>query len=301
VQNQFAVSSFSLRSLLGPIEIMFRGPDGVKKRFTWGEPSPTPITLLELPALLREKLDVDAIEICQFHVKHSSPDYVAHLKRSLTDAGVSLINMPIDVGNISDPNPTYREEDLAEIEGWIRVAAELGSRFVRVNASMPFATESAPIEVTIASYQRLASTAESLGMQMLLENHGGITRDPEVIVRLVEAVGPTHLKTLVDICNFEPLLSLQSAESSGNVPSDLDLAPLYAALARIAPYAGLVHAKTIRFDEDGKPLLIDVVKALRIVRDTGFTGPIAVEFEGGTGDPWVNTARTKALVEEAFA
>jgi sugar phosphate isomerase/epimerase len=300
MQNQLAVSSYCFRKLLGPIRIQFRGPDGSKSIFTWGEPSETPITLLELPALLRDKLGITAIEICQFHFLDDSPEYVAQLQQALTDAGVSLINMPIDVGNISDMNPTFRDEDLAEIEGWMKVAATLGSRFVRVNASNPMAGDAAPIEVTIASYRRLARTAESLGMQLLLENHGGITADPEVMVQLLEAVGPTHLKTLVDIGNFEPWSSAHDPCKGAVNLADLDLTPLYAGLARIAPYAGYVHAKTHDFDENGKPIVIDVVKALRIVRDTGFTGPIALEYEGNNGDPWENTARTKALVEEAF-
>jgi hypothetical protein len=300
VRNQLAVSSYSLRQLLGPIKITFRGPDGNKTPVSWGEPSATPITLLELPALVREKLGVNAVEICQFHMEDDSPEYVARVKQSLADAGVSLINMPIDVGNISDPNPTHREEDLAEIEGWMTVAATLGAKFVRVNASSPMAGDAAPIDVTIASYKRLARTAESLGMQLLLENHGGITKDPEMIVRLVQDVGPTHLKTLVDIGNFEPWMSAHDPRQGKVDLTDLDLTPLYAGLARIAPFAGLLHAKTHDFDENGKPLVIDIVKALRIVRDTGFTGPISLEYEGNTGDPWVNTARTKALVEEAF-
>ena len=38
---------------------------------------------------------------------------------------MQLLNMPIDVGNISDANPIYRAEDLAAIEGWMQVAADL--------------------------------------------------------------------------------------------------------------------------------------------------------------------------------
>ena len=137
-------------------------------------------------------------------------------------------------------------------------------------------------------------------MQLLLENHGGITADPEVMVQLINDVGPTHLKTLVDIGNFEPWMSAHDPRRGSPNLHELDLTPLYEGLARIAPYAGYVHAKTHDFDENGKPVVIDVVKALRIIRDTGFSGPIGLEYEGNTGDPWENTARTRALVEEAF-
>jgi sugar phosphate isomerase/epimerase len=300
MKNQLCVSSYSLRQCLGPIRGAFRGPDGQKSPFVWEQPQT--MTLLEFPRQVQEQLGVDAVEICQFHLPERSPAYLDQLKRAMSEAEVRLVNMPIDVGNISDANPAYREEDLAEIEEWMRVAAELGAAMVRVNASAPLAQgQLAPIEVTIDSYRRLAGAAESLGLQLLIENHGGITVDPEVIVAIVEAVGPARLKTLVDIGNFEPLLSVQMAIMQGREPPEADPTPLYGAIARIAPYAGLVHAKTHEFDERGRPRRLDVVRALRVVRDAGYAGTISLEYEGSEGDPWENTRRTRALVEEAFA
>ncbi len=300
VKNQICVSSYSLRHHLGSIHVSMRGPDGKKTSFDWEQPQT--MTLLEFPKAVKERLGMDAVEICQFHIPDRSPDYVAQLRQALDEAGVTMINMPIDVGNISDPDDTYREEDLADIEEWMRVAAALGARSVRVNASAPMDSRpSAPIETTIASYKRLTAAAASLGMTMLLENHGGITTDPQVIVDLVKAVDAPSFKTLVDIGNFEPLISRQMAIMQGQTPPEVDVSPIYDSIAVIAPYAGLVHAKTHDFDADGNPLLIDVVRALRIVHDTGYTGPISLEWEGEQGDAWENTLRTKALVEEAFA
>jgi len=300
--NTIAVSSYSLRQLLGPLSSVRREADGSKSSHVWSD-NPQTMTLLELPAQIRERLGLDAIEICQFHLPEHTPEYLDQLKGALADAGVRLIAMPIDVGNISDPNPDYREEDLQEIESWMRIAAELGAKLVRVNAGyVQAATEPHSLDVTIASYKRLAQTAASLGLQVLIENHGGITADPEVIVQLVEGVGRDQLHTLVDIGNFEPYMSaVEYAIIEGKEPADVDLTPLYTAIARVAPFAGMVHAKTHEFDADGNPLYLDVVRALSIVRDTGYTGPLSVEYEGTNGDPWENTRRTLALVQEVFA
>jgi sugar phosphate isomerase/epimerase len=298
--NQLCVSSYSLRQCLGPIRVLSRGPDGQKAPFVWEQPQT--MTLLEFPRQVREGLGIDGVEICQFHIPERTPAYLDQLKSALREADVRLVNMPIDVGNISDANTAYREEDLAEIEDWMRFAAALGSSMVRVNASAPLSGDQlAPLEVTIESFRRLARIAQSLGLQLLIENHGGITADPEVIVAIVEAVGPANLKTLVDIGNFEPLLSMQMARMQGREPPEVDPTPVYGAIARIAPYAGLVHAKTHEFDEHGRPRILDVVRALRVVRDAKYTGPISLEYEGSEGDPWENTDRTRALVEEAFA
>jgi sugar phosphate isomerase/epimerase len=299
MQNQICVSSYSFGQLLGPVRLTRRGPDGKRAPVTWGQGEPT-LTLLELPARIKAKLGLDAIEICQFHVLENTPSYLGQLKRALDDVGMSLVNMPIDVGNIADPNPTYREEDLAEIEDWMRAAAALGSRMVRVNAGSPLADTEPPVDVTVASLRRLARFAESQGLQLLIENHGGRSSDPAFLIQLLEAVGPS-LKALLDIGNFEPLMSVNMARFQGKEPPKaVDLTPQYEAIGKVAPFAGLVHAKTHEFDANGRPTDLDVVRALRIVRDRGYAGPISIEYEGRRGDCWENAQLTKALVEEAF-
>jgi sugar phosphate isomerase/epimerase len=298
VTNQLAVSSYSLRQPLGPVRMSMRGPDGARREVTWGE-EPATLSLLELPAQVRERLGVDAIEICQFHIPDRAPAYLRDLRRALDDAGLAVVNVPIDVGDISDPNQAHRDEDLAEIEEWMRAAAALGSANVRVNASGPVSQDApAPLETTIESYRRLAGTARSLGLGLLIENHGGITADPEVIVRLVESVD--GLRTLVDVYNFEPLLGAAMARFQGQSVPDPDPEPVYAQIARIAPYAGMVHAKTHEFDAAGQPIGLDVARALRVVKESGYAGPVSIEYEGSTGDPWQNTLRTKHIVQSVF-
>ncbi|MFO7171325.1 MAG: TIM barrel protein, partial [Chloroflexota bacterium] len=144
MQHEIAVSSYSLHQCLGPIRGTFRGPDGSKQEWVWDQPQT--MTLLEFPGAVREHLGLSAVEICQFHIPERTPAYIGELRKALQSAGVQLLNMPIDVGNISDPNPAHREEDLLEIENWMRVAADLGARMVRVNASAPLAaTPPAPL------------------------------------------------------------------------------------------------------------------------------------------------------------
>ncbi len=299
MKNQLAVSSYSVRQLLGPVKLSMRGPDGAKKDVSWGD-QPATLSLLDLPAQVKTKLGLDAVEICQFHIPERTSTYLRDLKRALDAAGMAVVNMPIDVGNISDANAAHRDEDLAEIEAWMHAAAELGSSNVRVNASGPMSHDAlAPLETTIESYRRLARTARSLGLGLPIENHGGITADPEVIVRLVESV--EGLRTLVDIHNFEPLLGAGMARFRGETVPDPDPEPVYPQIARIAPFAGMVHAKTHDFDAQGRPIGLDVVRALRIVKESGYAGPVSIEYEGSTGDPWEQTLRTKRIVEGVFA
>src|SRR4051794_38294810 len=98
--NSIAVSSYSLRQFLGPIRTAMRGPDGQPTEFVWDQPQT--MTLLEFPRAVRERLGLNAVEICYFHLPERDPQYIAALKQALSDADVQLLNMPIDVGNISD-------------------------------------------------------------------------------------------------------------------------------------------------------------------------------------------------------
>jgi sugar phosphate isomerase/epimerase len=277
-----------------------RGPDGQLSEFVWDQPQT--MTLLEFPRVARERFGVKAVEIPQVQLPQRDPQYITTLKQALRDADVQLLNMPIDAGNISDANPEWRNEDLVSIEDWMQLAAELGAHMVRVNASMPLATQPpAPLEVTINSYRRLARTAQDLGLELLVENHGGITNDPEAVITLLQEVGQDKLKLLLDTGNFEPLISMQIALMQGREAPSVDITPVYSLIARLAPYAYLLHAKTHEFDDMGRPLRMDTARALRIIRDAGYAGPISVEYEGSDGDPWENTRRTIELVEEVFA
>ncbi len=300
MKNQLAVSSFSLRDLLGPIHLQMRGPDGKKAPVSFGD-RPVTLPLLNLAGEVKRRTGITALEICQFHVADGGDGYLHQLKGALAAEGVSVVNMPIDVGNISSGNAEHREEDLAEIEGWIRFASRLGSAMVRVNASGFRATDLAPLDVTIASFRRLGQFARAHGMQLTIENHGGITDDFNVILQIVAGVGDGLLKTCVDLANHPAISPASSVAFTGKAPpATLDAAPLYRDLPLIARHAAIVHAKNPPPLADGSPAF-DGERALAIVRDVGFTGPISLELGTIVGDPWDVLAQQRALVEKVFA
>ncbi|HEV8639115.1 MAG TPA: sugar phosphate isomerase/epimerase family protein [Chloroflexota bacterium] len=295
-RSRLAVSTWSLHEQLGPRRLTRRDADGVKRPHEI--PHPQTMSLLDFLAQVRPRLDLDRVEICAFHVPGREPAYVDRLKGTLREHRLAVLSMPIDAGNISVADPAWREDDLREVEGWIDFAADLGASYVRANASSYVAQEPlAPLDVTIASYRRLCDRARARGMTMTIENHGGLTADPETIVRIVEGVGPDRLKVCLDTANFAPVMGHQLSTVP---PTGVDPEPLYAGLAGIAPYTGLVHAKTVWFDQAGNHLVYDAHRALRIVRDAGFDGPISIEYGGGV-DEWNGALRTRRIVEEVFA
>jgi len=296
VSTEIAVSSFSLRQQLGPIRLGYQDAEGNDAEFVL--PMPQVIDLEQFPALVRERCGVELIEICQIQFADADARVDA-VRAALDAAGVGLLTVPIDVGNLADLSAQARRESEAAIVAWFDISSRLGSRYVRINAGSPFQPEIELAHV-IESMDRLADSAAERGLGLLVENHGGPSSDPDVLLELLEAVGTDRLGLLLDTGNFEPLITYASAAFTGQqVTEQFDFGPVYERVERLAPYASVVHAKAHEFRGDAHHP-VDLERALRIVAATGFAGPITVEYEGNEGDPWQQTARTVELVRQVF-
>lgn len=84
-------------------------------------------------------------------------------------------------------------------------------------------------------------------MKLLIENHGGISGNPDNVVRILEEVGSDYLGTCPDF---------------GNFPAEIR----YEGLSKLAKYAVVVHAKTYEFDESGEETTIDMKRCIDIMK-----------------------------------
>lgn len=298
MSGEVAVSSFSLRQQLGPIRLGYRDAEGNDAEFVL--PMPQLIELEEFPALVRERCGVDLIEICQIQFADASDARIASVRAALDAAGVGLLTVPIDVGNLADPSAEVRRDSETAIIEWFDIAAKLGLRYVRVNAGSPLEPRIELAHV-VESFDRLADCAAERALGLLVENHGGPSSEPDLLLELIADVGTDRLGLLLDTGNFEPLISYASAAFTGQKASTegLDFTPVYERVARLAPYAQVVHAKAHEFQGDAHHP-VDLGRALGLVKAAGFDGPVTVEYEGNEGDPWQQTARTVQLVREVF-
>lgn len=297
---QLAVSSFSLHSVLGPIAIERRDEDGTLHPMSFEFPREH--TLEEFATLARERIGVSAIELCQIQFDAYDPARIERLREGLDSAGVRLLTLPIDLGDFGSIDPRWRADDEARTMEWFRIAAQLGARYVRVNAGAPGSTlvPQARPQLT-ETLRRLGDAAADLGLSLLIENHGGSSSDPDFLLALREEVGADRLGLLLDLGNFDPLVSLSQARFADPDFDDpgLDFEPLYSRVAAIAPYASLVHAKSVDPAKDGTPLP-DLPRALSIVAGAGYSGDISIEWEGHRGNPWLKTAEVAAQVRAVF-
>lgn len=295
-----AVSSFSLHSVLGPISLEQRAEDGALSQVSYD--FPRQYSLEEFAALARERIGVSAIELCQIQFDSDTPERIAELRAAFAREGMDVLTLPIDSGNLASGNPEWLADDEARITHWFDIAAQLGAGFVRVNAGSPGSVmSSAARPALVESLRRLGDAAAARSMKLLVENHGGTSSDPDFLLALLDDVGRERLGLLLDLGNFEPLVTLSHGRFADPDLDDslLDFEPLYEAIARLAPVASLVHAKSVDPARDGRPLP-DLPRALAIVRDAGYAGNISIEWEGHLGDPWERTAAVAAQVRAVF-
>lgn len=302
--NEVAVSSFSLRQEMGAVTFRSVGAGGEESGIELSGSSS--LTVAAFASRAREAFSVDLIEICQVQLGAPDEREIEQIAAAMTSGGVRLLGMPIDVGDIGHPLAEVRERSVIGNERWFDVAARLGARYVRVNGISPLerSGEAAPRTVAAEGLRRLSESARERGMQLLLENKGGMANYPELLVEVLDELGSETVGLILDTGNVEPLAGAMIARLRGIEPdadSELGLTRAYEVIRMLAPYATVVHAKAHGFDREGVQGPMDLAHALGILRTTGFDGPVTIEYEGISGDPWLNTRRTVAIVRSVFA
>ena len=264
-----AVSSWSLHRTLG----RFIAPDSSAT----GSPAAPPaasagVALLDLPAELKAH-GYDTLHLCHFHIPDRSPEYLAQLRTALAASEITLDMLLIDDGDLTGPDGDAAEAWIGE---WLETGIALGAHRARIGAG-----KASPTPETIAtSAGRMRRLAEAHPqIRIVTENWWTMLPDADTVQALLAETGDA-VGLLIDLGNW-----------SG--PDK------YEQLARIAPIAEDCHAKC-RFTEDG-PDREDYLRCLRILKDAGFNGPMALIYDGPNDDEWAALDLEHAMVREVFS
>lgn len=231
--------------------------------------------LLKFLEVCKQKFDISAVEPCQMHFSSLELSFLSKMKKKIVERNLEVVNIPVDVGDISQVNEKNRKKDIEALKRWLDIGKELGSPSIRVNTGKR--KDRFALERIILSYQELVDYAENIGMKVLIENHGGVSNQPEAILGIIEEVNSPNLRTCPDFGEFSPK-------------------ERYEGLQKLVPYAFLAHAKTYQFDSRGEEKTIDISRCLDILRKAGYKGYLSIEFEG-RGDQFQGVMKTKALLE----
>ena len=112
----------------------------------------------------------------------------------------------------------------------------------------------------IDSIEKCLPKAEECGVLLALENHWGLSRTPEGLLRIAGAIDSPWLGVLMDTGNF--------------------LENPYEKYEKIIPRTVFVQAKTYYGGGEWYTLDLDYERIGRMLKDAGFHGYVALEFEG---------------------
>lgn len=265
-----AVSTWSLHRTLG--RFVATDSAALGGPFMEAPPGTSGLALLDLPAELKTH-GYDTVQICHFHLPSRSPEYVEQLRNALAAAEIELDTLLIDDGDLTDPEHADQVE--AWISVWLDTAVALGARRVRVIVGRTAPTP----ELVQACAQRLVRLAGSHpDVRIVIENWLGMFPDARAVRAVMRETGDA-VGLLIDLGNWRG-------------PDKYDQ------LALIAPLAETCHAKchTTGTGLDAE----DFRRSLRVLKDAGYSGPLALIYDGPDDDEWARLDAEQELVRSVF-
>lgn len=252
------------------------------------------------------ELGVEGVDILhrQMDIPEKEPLTAAHrpylqkLKRHAFTNGVDLICLSIHQDFV-DPDPEYRKKQIEHTHKCIEIAGALGVPCIRLNSGrwntiqsfddlmkargeepiLPGHTEDDGFKWCIDCIEQCLPKAAEHGVVLALENHWGLTRTPEGLLRILNSISSPWLGGLIDTGNF--------------------LEDPYDKLKRVAPKTVFVQAKTYYGGGEWYTLDLDYKRIAKILTDVNYTGYVSLEMEGKEA-PDTAVPKSIAMLREAF-
>lgn len=243
------------------------------------------LNALEFPTFAREQFDLGAVEYVNTFFKNRADDhaYLGELRSRASASDVrSLLIMVDGEGRLGDPDSSIRIEAVEKHYRWVEAARFLGCHSIRVNAASVGSRESQQ-DLAVDGLRRLTEFAAVLDINIIVENHGGLSSDGRWLAEVIRRVDHAHCGTLPDFGNFD----LGNGKSYDR----------YRGVQELMPFAKAVSAKTYAFDENGDETTIDFRRMMRIVLDAGYRGYVGIEFEGAGLSEIDGIRATRSLLE----
>ena len=219
---------------------------------------------LDFPTVAARDYGIQGVEYVNSFYKDlvGQAGFADDLKRRCGDAGVTSVLIMCDgEGALGDPDEAKRAKAVDNHRKWLDLAKHLGCHSIRVNAQSS-GDRAEQARLSTDGLRRLSELAKPLGLNVIVENHGGLSSHGDWLAGVMRAVGMPNCGTLPDFGNFYEYDRYQGVRD-------------------LMAFAKAVSAKSYDFDAKGDETKIDYPRMLGIVRDAGYSGWIGIEYEGG--------------------
>jgi sugar phosphate isomerase/epimerase len=220
---------------------------------------PANLSLLDFPAKCAE-MGIEAVELLDFHFAEKTPAYMDKVKKACKKAGVKLHCLAIG-NDFTMENQAEWKKQVNDVKALIKMANYLEAPVIRSFCGTRSITD-AGLERVIAGYQEVMGTAQDNNVVLAMENHWGLSVNPDNVVKIIKGVYcPEYFGSCLDFGNWQKDDQLDAAR-------------------KVAPFVKHAHAKSYVFDKAGNEKNIDFKSIIAILKKAGYQGALSVEFEG---------------------
>ena len=243
-------------------------------------------------------LGIEGVDILHRQMESEENGYLQRIKRHAFVNGIDLISLSTHQDFV-EPGEDVRKRHIDHTLHCIELAYKLGIPCIRLNSGrwntiksfddlmaakgvepvLEGYTEDHGFQWCIDSIEKCLPKAQECGVVLALENHWGLTRSPEGLLRIHDTINSPWLGILMDTGNFldEP----------------------YEKLEMIAPKTVFVQAKTYYGSGEWYTLDLDYKRIANILKKNNYQGYISLEFEGK--DPAdEGVSKSISMLREAF-
>jgi len=241
---------------------------------------------LDFIEISKKEFGIDAVEYVNtfFFDKAKDIKYLNEMKNRAGDNGVkSLLIMCDNEGDLGNPDKKNRTKAIENHYKWVEAAKFLGCHSIRVNARS-FGSYNEQMKLATDGLIRLTDFSSKLGINIIVENHGGLSSNGIWLSTVIKKVNSDMCGTLPDFGNF-------------NMGND-EWYDRYKGLKELMPFAKAVSAKSHDFDDNGDEIHSDFFKMIDIMLSFGYDGYVGIEYEGSKLDEIAGILATKMLLEK---
>jgi L-ribulose-5-phosphate 3-epimerase len=225
-------------------------------------------------AKIAKSAGIDAIEYVNQFFKDKAKDtaYLKEMNSRAAGEGVTQVLIMCDgEGNLGDPDAAKRQTAVENHYKWVEAAKFLGCHTIRVNGYSS-GTPDEQMKLVADGMRKLCEFADGHNINVVIENHGGLSSNGKWLVETITRVGHKRAGTLPDFGNFRI-----AGPGRSNPGAKVESYDSYVGVAEMIPLAKGVSVKPRVWDANGNQSDIDLKRMMKIVVDAGWRGHCGIE------------------------
>ena len=223
-------------------------------------------TNLDLPRILREDLGISGLEYVNSFFENPTLGYLKRLKANCDEHGVTSVLIMVDgEGDTAAIDKAERMQAAVAHRKWVDTAHYLGCHAIRCNmrgGADDWKQDNEVVKRAAESFNDILDYSQGSGLNIVIENHGGASSDPGILVALMKEVNNPRFGTLPDF---------------GNINQGDDH---YDVITKLMPYAKGVSVKAAWQLDESHPRF-DLARLIKIAQDAGYHGYWGIESSYG--------------------